>query len=82
MLGEHEEVVAAPGSNREPTHVISIKLADGFSRDVELLCLGHWGSWRWVRFGFGITRALPGLGEMSLERINGDGKMLVGIGIS
>ena len=37
MLGEHEEVVAALGANREPAHVISVKFADGFGRYVELL---------------------------------------------
>ena len=37
MVGEHEEVVAASGANREPAHVISVKFSDGFSCDVELL---------------------------------------------
>ena len=37
MVVEHEEVVAASGANREPAHVISVKFADGFSCDVELL---------------------------------------------
>ena len=37
MVGEHEEVVAASGANREPEYVISVKFADGFGRDVELL---------------------------------------------
>ena len=37
MVGEHEEVVAASVANREPAHVISVKFADGFCRDVELL---------------------------------------------
>ena len=37
MLGEHEEVVAASGANQEPAHVISVKFADGFYHDVELL---------------------------------------------
>ena len=37
MLGDHEEVVAALGANWEPAHVISVKFADGFRRDVELL---------------------------------------------
>ena len=37
MVGEHEEVVAASVSNREPAHVISVKFTDGFSRDVEIL---------------------------------------------
>ena len=34
MVGEHEEVVAASGANREPDHVISLKFDDGFSHDV------------------------------------------------
>ena len=34
MVGEHEEVVAASGANQEPAHVISVKVADGFSRHV------------------------------------------------
>ena len=37
MVGEHEEVDAALGANREPAHVISVKFADGFGRDVDLL---------------------------------------------
>ena len=37
MVGEHDEVVSASGVNREPAHFISVKLADGFSRNVELL---------------------------------------------
>ena len=37
MIGEHHEVVAASGANREPTHVIGVKLSDGFRCDVELL---------------------------------------------
>ena len=36
MIGEHNEVVAALGSNREPAHVISVKLADGFRCGVEI----------------------------------------------
>ena len=36
MVGEHEEVVAASGENREPAHVISVKFDDGFSCDVEM----------------------------------------------
>ena len=37
MVGEHEEVVAASEANREPDHFISVKFADGFGRDVEIL---------------------------------------------
>ena len=37
MLGENNEVVAASGEKREPDHVISVKLADGFRCDVEFL---------------------------------------------
>ena len=37
MIGDHNAVVAASGANREPAHVISVKLADGFHYDVELL---------------------------------------------
>ena len=37
MVGEHEEVVAASGANWEPAYVISVRFADGFGRDVELL---------------------------------------------
>ena len=37
MTGEHNEVVAALGANREPFHVISVNLDDGLRCDVELL---------------------------------------------
>ena len=37
IIGEHDEVVAALGANREPDHVISVKFADEFSCDVELV---------------------------------------------
>ena len=37
IVGEYEEVVSASGANREPAHVISVKLSGGCSRDVELL---------------------------------------------
>ena len=37
MTGEHNEVVSTSGANREPSHVISVKIADGFCCDVELL---------------------------------------------
>ena len=30
IIGEHKEVVAALGANRELAHVISVKLYDGF----------------------------------------------------
>ena len=37
MIGEHNEVVAASGKNREPANIISVKLVAGFRCDIELL---------------------------------------------
>ena len=37
MTGKHNEVVSTSGANREPSHVISVKIADGFCCVVELL---------------------------------------------
>ena len=37
MVGEHKEVVAATGENREPAHVISVHFADGFICYLDLL---------------------------------------------
>ena len=37
IIGEHNEVVTTSGANREPAHDISVKLADVFRCDVELL---------------------------------------------
>ena len=36
MIREHNEVVADLRVNREPAHIISVELADGFCCDVEL----------------------------------------------
>ena len=45
MVGEHEEVVAAAGANREPDHGISVKFTDGLGFYVELLGLGTRSDW-------------------------------------
>ena len=37
MIGKHNVVVAALGTNTEATHIVGVQLDDGFNPDVELL---------------------------------------------
>ena len=71
MVGENDEVVASPGADGEPAHVVSVELADWLCSDEEFLCLGDLFSWNRVkvRSGLGLGRpdALPGLGEVPLD---------------
>ena len=71
MVGEYDEVVASPGADGEPAHVVGVELADWFYSDEELLCLGGLFSWNRVQFrcgiGLGIPDALPGLVEVPLD---------------
>ena len=71
MVGEHDEIVASPGADRELAHVVGVELDDWLYSDEELLCLGGMFSWNRVkvRSGLGLGRpdALPGLGEVPLE---------------
>ena len=71
MVGENDEVVALPGADGEPAHVVSVELDDQLCSDEEFLCLGDLFSWNRVkvRSGLGLRRpdALPGLGEVPLD---------------
>ena len=71
MVGEHDEVVASPGADGEPAHVVSVELADRLCSDEKFLCLSDLFSWNRVKvrsgLGLGIPDALPGLGEVTLD---------------
>ena len=57
MVGENDEVVALPGADGEPAHVVGVELADRLCSDEELLCLGDMFSWNRVQAGHPVHQA-------------------------
>ena len=91
MVGKHDLLVAAAGVDGEPTHVISVELANRIYPDMEFLGLdsGDWngdvrkrvyGDWLQWRLPLCGSETLAGLREVSFEGLFGDGAVFGGVG--
>ena len=66
MVGKHDEVVASPGADGEPAHVVSVELADRLCSDEEFLCLGDLFSWNRIKVRSGLGLGRPDNQELIL----------------
>lgn len=95
VVGNHDVLIAAARTNREPTGVVCVEFADRFDADVNFVGALGW-EWQigngWSRSGRGLgegldlglgrANALAGLHHVAFDSFIGGWAVLAGVGVS